>query len=183
MIEDFNKFVECSKRYNKNYKEEVKLRDQIRDFVDGYSISVWKKYLFEVRKKEGDMTTSDLKRLEEILGCPFDFGGKGFAKFIIKEGSNEKGAYLIKKYKKVLEEGKILAGDIVRLSDTDYPSAYICGKRRMLQTFSHTSWGFRVREMEKELSLQDIIDIEKETGSVFVERNTYGCDFSFNVEE
>lgn len=180
-IEDFDKFVEASKNYYKNYKKINEIKNEIETVVDGFKLSIWKDYVIKVRRSdENDLNTSDLKRLQDILGCPFDFGGQRIAKFQI-EKDNDKGIPIVREYKKILLEQKELAHIIMEMSGSSYPNTKICGKKRDLETFTHSCWGFRVREIDKDLSLEDIIDIEKATGSRFVERNTYGCDFKFNI--
>lgn len=181
MIEDFEKFIEASKNYYRNYKKIDEIKKEIKSIVKGFELSIWKDYIIEARKLDkNDLNTLDLKKLQDILGCPFDFGGQRVAKFQIEEDSS-KGIPIVREYKRLRLEQKKLANTIVEMSGTQYPSAKICGKRRNLETFTHSCWGFRIREIDRELSLEDIIDIEKATGSKFIERNTYGCDFKFSI--
>lgn len=177
---NFDNFVKVSKKFYKNYKEINRLKKDIEHLIPNYEIRVWENYLFKVGKSNGDFTTKDIKFFEELLGSKFNFGGRNYTKYLIE--NNNEGHEKIIRLKNLIAKQKELASHIKNMSHTQYPTAVLCGKVRNLETFTSSCWGFRVRELDKDLSLKDIMDIEKETGSIFIERNTYGCDFRFEVK-
>ncbi|MBQ6219942.1 MAG: hypothetical protein IJH63_00765 [Methanobrevibacter sp.] len=178
MIEDFDEFVKYAKEFYTNYKRKQELTSEIKNIVDGYTITINQSYTFEVHKEE-DMTTKDLSKLQDILGCDFSFGGGKYVKFNI--ANPDKGIPIIQEYKQLLERQKTLGKTLIGIHGNSYPSAKLAGKYRDLEVFTSSYWGFRIQEItdEKKLTLDEIIAIEKETRTQFAERNSYGCDFNF----
>lgn len=127
-----------------------------------------------------DMNTSEMKEVEKEFNVSFSLGGTGFVKFEFNEEINGDYNPLMKEIRVAQKNNSDLYnGYFKEALNSVYQSTTICGKHHRIE-LGTKFWGFLIKGIEK-LTLDEIIEIEKETDSVFKNYDvTHGYHFNFN---
>ncbi len=184
MMMDFKEYRQKAREYQKNkciIDTNIKILAEDGIFVEEWGETSGK---LEIRKS---MNTKEMKAIEDEFNVRFSLGGRKYVKFNFNEkidGDYNPLMKEIRQAQKMLYD--LYNGYFKEIIHSVYQDARICNKRYRIE-LGTKFWGFMVSAEvslnDKAMSLDEIMAIEKDTDSTFIDYNlTTGYQFIFNHE-
>lgn len=174
---DFKEYREKAYEYMKNkciIENNIKILEE-----QGVFVKQWGESSGRLTIRQG-MTTKEMKAIEDEYNVCFALGGSKFVDFDFNEKDNNTNNKLLKEIRDAQKNTSDLYNNYFKeVLQSVYQSTEICGKRHKVE-LGRRFWGFTIQDIDK-LTLDEIIEIEKETDSIFVNYDvTNGYHFNFN---
>lgn len=176
---DFKEYRQKAYEYQKNECIIKKNIDILKE--KGYEVKHWGENdgTLTIQKT---MSTNLMKTIENEFNVHFALGGYKFVKFDFNENIDGEYNPLMKEIRIAQKNTSDLYHNYFeQVIQSVYQNAIICDKNRRIE-LARQFWGFFIKTIDT-LSLDEIIEIEKETDSSFKNYNvTSGYQFNFNME-
>lgn len=177
---DFKEYRQKAYEYQKNEYIMEKNIGILKE--QGYKIKHWGEDdgTLEIDKT---MSTQEMKVIEDEFNVHFALGGYKFVKFDFNKSIDGEYNPLMKEIRIAQKNTSDLYHNYFakQILQSVYQNTTICGKNRRIE-LTRQFWGFFIKTINT-LSLDEIIEIEKETDSSFRNYNvTSGYQFNFNME-
>lgn len=174
---DFKEYREKAYEYMKNkciIDNNIKILEEQGIFIDH-----WGESSGTLKIKQG-MTTKEMKAIENEYNVCFALGGHKYVKFDFNEEKNDARNTLMRQIRTAQKNTSDLYNNYFKeVLKSVYQSTQICGKNHRIE-LGRKFWGFMIQDIHK-LTLDEIIEIEKETDSTFINYDvTNGYHFNFN---
>lgn len=174
---NFKEYRQKAYEYMKNkciIENNIKILEE-----QGIFVKQWGESSGTLEIRQG-MTTKEMKVIEDEYNVCFALGGSKFVKFDFNEKDNNTNNKLMKEIRKAQKNTSDLYNNYFKeVLKSVYQSTEICGKRHKVE-LGRRFWGFMIQDIDK-LTLDEIIEIEKETDSTFINYDvTNGYHFNFN---